>query len=214
MVLFKEPFVPGEFYHIYNRGNNRERIFLQERNYEYFRSKWEHYINPIMDVYAYCLLPNHFHFLCKVKDDIHQPLQLSHKVIDDPVIINQSISRKFQHMFSGYALAINKQEKRVGSLFQKRFKRKKIDSEEFLFQIIQYIHLNPVKHNLCLSPFDWQWSSLREIANNDNRFVKATEVIDIFGSREEFLAFHLETAYSYYNFDPISPLEYFQTFEF
>jgi len=51
----------GRIYHIYNRGNNRENIFVQERNYAYFLKLWTKYIDPIDDTYSYCLLRNHFH---------------------------------------------------------------------------------------------------------------------------------------------------------
>ena len=59
---------PGCFYHIYNRGNNRQNIFFEERNYLYFLRLFEKYLFNLVDVYAYCLMPNHFHFLIKIKD--------------------------------------------------------------------------------------------------------------------------------------------------
>jgi hypothetical protein len=51
----------GNFYHIYNRGNNRENVFIQERNYAYFMELWWKHISQIAETYAYCLLRNHFH---------------------------------------------------------------------------------------------------------------------------------------------------------
>ncbi len=62
------PLEPGNFYHIYNRGNNRENLFIQERNYGYFMKLWGKYISPVADTYAYCLLRNHFHAAVRVKD--------------------------------------------------------------------------------------------------------------------------------------------------
>jgi hypothetical protein len=62
---------PGNFYHVYNRGNNRQRIFFEERNYLYFLRLFEKYLSPLVDVYAYCLMPNHFHLLIRIKDN-HQ----------------------------------------------------------------------------------------------------------------------------------------------
>lgn len=61
----KIPLLPGVFYHIYNRGNNRENIFIEERNYTLFMNLYSRYIPPIADTYAYCLLRNHFHFLVR-----------------------------------------------------------------------------------------------------------------------------------------------------
>ena len=57
----------GSFYHIYNRGNNKEKIFFEEKNYRHFLKLFDKYLSPYVDVYAYCLMPNHFHFLIRVK---------------------------------------------------------------------------------------------------------------------------------------------------
>lgn len=57
----------GQYYHIYNRGNNQENLFREERNYRYFLKLYASYIEPIADTYAYCLLRNHFHLLVRIK---------------------------------------------------------------------------------------------------------------------------------------------------
>lgn len=62
------PLQYGKYYHIYNRGNNRENIFIEERNYRYFLQLYAKHVTPIADTYAYCLLRNHFHFLVRIKD--------------------------------------------------------------------------------------------------------------------------------------------------
>jgi REP element-mobilizing transposase RayT len=63
------PLLPGRYYHVLNRGNNRENLFIEERNYAYFLQLYGKYISPIADTFAYCLLRNHFHLLIRVKDD-------------------------------------------------------------------------------------------------------------------------------------------------
>ncbi len=60
------PLQRGQVYHIYNRGNNREEIFIQERNYRHFLQLYAQYVEPVADTYAYCLLRNHFHFLVRI----------------------------------------------------------------------------------------------------------------------------------------------------
>ena len=65
---FEHAMTPGQYFHIYNRGNNGEDIFLEARNYAYFLKLYQKYICPIADTYAYCLLKNHFHFLIRIKD--------------------------------------------------------------------------------------------------------------------------------------------------
>jgi REP element-mobilizing transposase RayT len=63
-----EPLEFGEYYHVYNRGINRGRIFFEERNYDYFLQLYAQHVVPIAETYAYCLLPNHFHFLVRIRD--------------------------------------------------------------------------------------------------------------------------------------------------
>ncbi|MDD2814449.1 MAG: hypothetical protein PHP00_01760 [Thiotrichaceae bacterium] len=60
------PLIEGQYYHIYNRGNNGENIFFEARNYEYFFKLYIRHIYPIAETYAYCLMRNHFHLLVKI----------------------------------------------------------------------------------------------------------------------------------------------------
>ena len=60
-------FEPGCYYHVYNRGNNRERLFYGEDNYLYFLRKYDSFLSDFTDLFAYCLLPNHFHVLIRIK---------------------------------------------------------------------------------------------------------------------------------------------------
>ncbi|MDC7999587.1 hypothetical protein POV26_00900 [Aequorivita todarodis] len=87
-----EPLKSEQYYHIFNRGNNREDIFLEEKNY-YFLNLMKKYVVPIADVLAYCLLKNHFHLFIRTKQ------------VDDEHLI----SKKFSDFFNAYAKAINKQ---------------------------------------------------------------------------------------------------------
>jgi len=68
------PLEYGEYYHIYNRGNNREDVFFEERNYRHFLSLYAKYILPNADTYAYCLLRNHFHLLVRILTQEEQTL--------------------------------------------------------------------------------------------------------------------------------------------
>ena len=61
--------IPDATYHIYNRANGNERLFLTDQNYHYFLEKYSQYISPIADTFCYCLMPNHFHFLIKIESE-------------------------------------------------------------------------------------------------------------------------------------------------
>ena len=66
--LKNKPMETGTFYHYFNRGNNRENLFKEEANYNYFLQLLKKHITPVVDVYSYCLLPNHFHLVIKTKE--------------------------------------------------------------------------------------------------------------------------------------------------
>ena len=59
-------FESEKYYHVYNRGNNKEDLFRSSDNYHYFLQKWKTYISPHTSTLAYCLMPNHFHFLVQI----------------------------------------------------------------------------------------------------------------------------------------------------
>ncbi len=65
----REPFEPGCFFHVYNHGNGDDNIFRQDKNYAYFLKKYGEYIEPVAETYAWCLMPNHFHFAIRIKDE-------------------------------------------------------------------------------------------------------------------------------------------------
>jgi len=127
----------GKYYHIYNRGNNREDLFKEEKNYEYFLRLYAYHLDPVADTFAYCLLKNHFHLLIKVKE--HLPgLQNLEDVLP--------ASKAFSNLFNAYTKSINKAYKRSGSLFQKNFRRIEVSSDKYFTRLIHYIHFNPQKH--------------------------------------------------------------------
>ncbi len=114
---------------------------------------------------------------------------------DTPAIekfIGEQVSEQFRLFFMAYAKAINKQESRVGSLFQKNFKRLRIESEEHLTNLVLYIHANPQLHGLCHDYRDWVDSSYGTVLSNSPTKLRRTEVLSWFGDMETFVARHRE----------------------
>ncbi len=168
------PFVTGEFYHVFNRANSQtDKLFFQERNYVYFLEKWEEYLGVLLEVWAYCLMPNHFHFLVRVK-------------IGD----NREIKEQMRRFAICFAQAINKQEKRRGSLFQEHPKGVLIQTEAHLLWLMYYIHNNPVHHGLTRTSEQWKYSSLKALSGTMKTKLVREKVWGMFGSRDSFLAFH------------------------
>lgn len=134
---------PGEYYHVYNRGNNRQRIFLERQNYSFFvRRLWD-YLVPVVDVVAYCLMPTHYHLLVYVREEA-------------------GVSKGMMRLGVSYTKAVNKRYDRVGSLVQGPFRAKHVESDDCLMHLSRYIHLNPVMAGLVEWAQDWTFSSYRE----------------------------------------------------
>ena len=161
----------NHFYHIYNRGINSTTIFLSDENKKYFLKLVSKYLNGTVEVYAYCLMDNHFHFIVKV--------------MDDGIIVTQA----FSNLFNSYVKAFNKQNNRTGSLFEKHFKRIKIQDENYLRNLIQYVHLNP-KHHLNIDYKCYKYSSFLAFISENETKIQRTEVLVLFDDVESFIYCH------------------------
>ena len=170
----------GRYYHIFNRGNNRENIFLEKRNYQYFLKQYERYISRVADTYAYCLLRNHFHLLVRIKDMDELAISLQKK---KPGLI-------FGNFFNAYTKAFNQMYNRSGSLFETPFERVEVTSNAKLFQLVVYIHQNPQKHGFIDDFRDWPYSSYQAIAGGKSTQLRWEDVIDWFGDQKSFESSH------------------------
>ena len=162
------PIVAGEYYHIYNRGNNREDLFLEARNYQHFLELYAKHVSPIVETYAYCLLRNHFHVLVRIKseEEQEQTLRVSETLRVSCPFIPQKPSQQFGNLFNAYAKAINKAYDRTGSLFETPFGRVLVKSETHLAHLVVYIHQNPQKHGLVEDFRMWPHSSYQAMLSH------------------------------------------------
>jgi putative transposase len=189
----------GKYYHIYTRGNNKETLFRQPDNYQLFLQLYRKYIMPYADTFAYCLLPNHVHFLIRIKcEDDLKPQSLSE---DTTKII--SVERQLAHLLNAYTKTINNRFERIGKLFQHRFGRKEVISEVYFTRLIYYIHFNPQHHGLIDDFSDWPYSSYHSILSKSKTALQREEVLKWFGDRNWYLKFHEENAA---DFSTITPL--------
>lgn len=180
------PLQPGCYYHIFNRGNNRENIFIEARNYDYFINLYARYIEPLADTYAYCLMRNHFHFLVRIREE-DETLKVS-----KTFRVSIDASHAFSNLFNAYAKAINKAHDRTGSLFEHPFGRLQIDSKDHFTRLIVYIHQNPQKHGFVKDFRQWPYSSYRALISSLATFLKRQEILEWFGGRESFINLHQE----------------------
>lgn len=188
----------GQHYHIYNRGNNSENLFKQERNYLHFMKLYTKHILPLAETFAYCLLPNHFHFAIRTRtaeEQAHywatmiQPYTGKGKQFK-----HRAPSEGFKNLFIAYTKSINKAFDRTGALFEKPFRRKPVDSEAYLLTLIVYIHQNPQTHGLVNDFCDWKWSSFNAFLSKQPTKIKRDEVLEWFGDRNVFHSAHGDEA--------------------
>lgn len=178
---------PGYIYHIFNRSINKELLFKEEANCHFFLKRLQDYLGEHISLYAYCLMPDHFHLLAGIKDfeaptlpPPGQQRQLS------------PVEKGFKDFFISYAKAVNNRYRRTGSLFQVGYKHKHVDKDSYFANAIAYIHYNPVAARLCPGLLDWPFSSfsafrygLDPLPMLDRQFP-----LDWFGGLKPFLAFH------------------------
>lgn len=155
-----EPFAEGQYYHVYNRGAGKQRIFFIEDNYQYLVQLMAGYARKYyVTVIAYCLMPNHYHFMLRQESD-------------------RPLSKFINVLFSTYAQAVNIQQGRSGTLFEGRFQYKLVADLTYVLQLTRYIHLNPMKAHLASCPEEWPysdykaWAGMSEPVLGDKAFIR------------------------------------------
>ncbi|MCF6360605.1 MAG: transposase [Cyclobacteriaceae bacterium] len=153
-------FIPDNLYHIYNRGNNSQLLFFERENYLYLLSKIRTHLYPLVDILAYCLMPNQFHLLVYIPSESH-----SSGDSKSPDELNKRIVSAIAIILRSYTRAINKKHGRTGSLFQSKTKAKNLsEKQNYAFTCFHYIHQNPVSAKLVNSIADWEFSSYQDYA--------------------------------------------------
>ena len=172
---------PGSTYHIYNRGNNSQDTFFEDRNYRHFINRMVKYLTSIGEVYAFCLMRNHYHLIIK----IHETAQLPLKYQSNP-------SQVISNWLNSYVKMINLTQNRTGSLFEKNFERKTIATNDYLKQAIIYVHQNPLKHRITKDFINYPYSSMEHYKKESTYLVSTGFVFELFGGKEEFWRRHAE----------------------
>ncbi|MCF8246218.1 MAG: hypothetical protein K9J37_05410 [Saprospiraceae bacterium] len=222
------PMLPGVYYHVFNRGNNKQNLFYKAKNYGFFLEKYKHYLSLWLDSFAYCLLPNHFHLLVRVKPaevffgakefwkfvkgckdptgfenlsglvgegkDLTGLQDLSSLSTQQEaqfyVACAAFISEQFRLLFMSYSKAINKQEGRTGSLFERPFKRLVVKDERHFGNLVFYINANAQLHRISDDFREYPHCSYAAYLSTAATKLERDEVIAWFGSRENLVSAH------------------------
>ena len=208
-----EPIQNGKYYHIYNRGNNREDLFRTPENYLHFFRLYEKYIFPIAETFAWVLMKNHFHLLVRVKNideiGVYKSLNsdgsgdcVRFQTTTNPNLSNPNLAesrvniqypnpaKHFSHLFNAYSKYINQMFNRTGSLFERPFHRIPIDSDKYFRQLIVYIHNNPVHHGFTDDYKDYPWSSYGTVLSLKPTKLSRDKVIGWFDDKTNFVEVH------------------------
>ncbi len=182
------PFEPGNCYHLYNHAIAEENLFREPDNYRYFLDKYIQHAGPIVSTYAYCLMPNHFHFLIRIKS--YNLLKAFFEFKRPGTFDSKPIGHQLGNWLNAYASAFNKRYSRRGKLFLQQFKRLTVTNETYFQKLVAYIHCNPVHHGFTDHPGEWDFSSYADYLGTPAAFLSSQVVINSFGGKKEFLEAH------------------------
>lgn len=196
---------PDFTYHIFNRTNHKELLFRENYDRVHFLHLFKHFVAAYVDSYAYCLLPNHFHFLVRLKSEdsilatatavapflrtVPQEKLVAAK--EEERDYHAVVERQFKRMFTAYAMYFNRKYKRKGNLFYRPFKRVSVKNEVHLQWLVYYIHHNPAKHGVSADFLNYPWSSYQLLVSKRITILDREKVWAIFGSKQLFVDFHL-----------------------
>lgn len=194
---------PGNFYHLYNHANGNENIFLEERNYFFFLQQMNTHILPVSRIYAYSLMPNHFHLLAQLKTEEELTKQFEQQIKTKQILSNNNqlvfnqqdylfkkANKAYSNFFNSYTQSFNKFYNRKGSLFMQNLKSEEINTDNSFCKVVHYLHANPVHHRFVKSLEDWPHTSYKKFLSNMPTKLERNYVLDMFGGLDQFIKYH------------------------
>lgn len=206
---FKDQFIENEFFHIYNRTNNKELLFKNDTNRLFFLDRYHFYNSPFLDTYSWNLLPNHFHILAKIKsiETITAHLQNKHPekrcktekgFLNGKLTIHDLIDNTLRRFMISYSMGFNTAHNRTGNLFYRPFKHVHVGHDSQFTQTVVYINANAQKHKLVKDFSKHKWSSYHSIISDKPTKLCRAELLEWFGGKERFIQIMKEQTNYYY----------------
>ena len=166
---------PTGYYHVIMRGNNRESIFSNQRQKQFFKDLLKEQVEEgLLDIAGYCIMDNHVHIAIKAELD--------------------NLAKAIKSINIKYAMRFNKEKERIGHVFQDRYKSEIISNDNNLIFVIRYIHNNPVKAKMVSCPSEFKWSSYNEFIREDKTNIINNEqkdlVLRLSNGIHKFIDFH------------------------
>lgn len=171
------PLVPGQFFHVFSRGNNRENLFRCHTDYILFQAlMWEHVL-PVAEIHAYAYLPNHLHLIVRIRDGQDLPEEYQHHA-----------SQPFSNWFNAFVRRTNRDRGRVGALFQRPFGRVPVRDEAHRRVLGIYVHINPQRHGIATAFREWPYTSYAELMGHGATVLQRETLLAWYGGRLGFEA--------------------------
>lgn len=189
MAYKRIPLEADRIYHIYNHAVGSDNLFARKENYRFFLERYAYYLYDYLETYCYCLLPNHYHVLARVRPE-EVLVKKWQSRLDKGKTLAELLAHQVGNFQNSYAKSFNKQQNRRGSLFCQSFGRKPVDDASYFSRVVHYIHANAVHHGFVRSLEDWPYSSFH--AYNDSRPSKLDRqtVFSWYGGAAAFFDFH------------------------
>ena len=193
----------GNFYHFYNHVNGNENLFVEERNYHFFLQLVTKHILPTSKIFAYTLMPNHFHLLVQLKTEDELIIQFEQQLKTKKILLGNTNStfnqqdfllkkanKPYSNLFNSYTQSFNKVYSRKGSLFMQNMKAQEITDDNSFCKVVHYVHTNPVHHRFVKALGIWPHTSYKIFLSNMPTKLERNYVLDMFGGLDQFIKYH------------------------
>jgi len=158
---------PGRCYHVYNCAAGGDPLFDDESDRSFFMDLYRNHVTPVAETYAYCLLPDHVHFLVKIRDGVAGPY------------------KHFAILFNAYSKGWNRRRERRGKLFRFKLKRIEVRREAIFRDLVRYINLNPCRHGLTKNPAHFRYCSFNATVRQSLSLIPRDELAGRFGGQHQ-----------------------------
>ena len=188
---------PGNYYHLYNHANGTENLFIEERNYGFFLQLMAKHILSTSRIFAYALMPNHFHLLAQLKTEEELMTQFEKTLhlgkistVSTRDFLIKKANKPFSNFLNSYTQSFNKLYHRKGSLFMQNTKQHEITNDNSFCKVVHYLHANPIHHRFVKLLNAWPHTSYTIFLSNMPTSLERNYVLDIFGGLEQFIKYH------------------------
>lgn len=182
MSRIKTLFKADNFFHVYQKAEHGKLLFPSDDSQQIFLNALQKVITPYADILGYCLLPDHYHLLIRIKKEKYKKTGFPN--------MSQMLALNLKRFIRNYNFWINREYGIKGKLLRSFPKTTLVKDKVKAKEILTGIHLNPLYHKISKNPIDYYWSSYQNIINKTSKNLKAEEAIECYGEKKDFIEYH------------------------